>query len=85
MSWLFGRLTWDDIIFISAWHEGTTSAVIGASAGGLVVLAALALLVLLIVTGWLDIPLERMAHQPRPQENRQSCTWSSRWSCSPAL
>lgn len=52
-EWVFGRLGWSDIVFVEAVEKGTLSAWIAAGAGFLVVAAALGVVVLLTLKGYL--------------------------------
>lgn len=49
---LLGLLEWGDIVFVDAWRQGTSSAVVAAAAGGVAVAGLLAMLVLLTARGW---------------------------------
>ncbi|WP_417808030.1 cbb3-type cytochrome c oxidase subunit I [Thioclava sp.] len=49
---ILGSLNWDDIFIVPFFKEPSTSTAIAAAAGGIVVLGALAVLVLLTVKGW---------------------------------
>ncbi|MEG8019631.1 cbb3-type cytochrome c oxidase subunit I [Sphingomonas sp. LR55] len=48
---LLGRFEWTDLSFVRAWENPTISEIIGAGAGGLVIVGALAVAGLLTVTG----------------------------------
>ena len=51
LPFLFGRFQWMDLPFVRAWQHRTISEVIGAAAGGLVLVGALALVVWLTARG----------------------------------
>ena len=49
---LLGRFEWSDLPFVRAWEKGTLSEAIGAGAGGIVVVGAVALVALLTYYRW---------------------------------
>jgi cytochrome o ubiquinol oxidase subunit 1 len=48
---LFGRLTWDSLVFVRAWRDPTISEIIGGMAGGIAVLGAVFLFGLVTILG----------------------------------
>jgi cytochrome o ubiquinol oxidase subunit 1 len=48
---LFGRLTWDSLVFVRAWRDPTISEIIGGLAGGIAVLGAVFLFGLVTILG----------------------------------
>lgn len=51
-GWFLGRLHWSDLVFVTAWQNGAASGAVSAAAGGVVVLTALGLGLLLTAKGW---------------------------------
>ena len=51
-DWVFGRLGWGEIVFVAEWPWMDANALVAVGAGGLAMLGAVAVLVLLTVRGW---------------------------------
>ena len=67
---LLGNLSWGALPFVRAWRDPTISEIIGAGAGAVVVIGAVALFASDHLSAGVALSLDRVVHQPGPQEDR---------------
>ena len=84
-TFLFGQLSWGALPFVRAWRDPNISEIIGAGAGAIVVFGAAGTVGTDYLVEGMEILVDRVVHEPRPQEDRDHVHRAGRVMLSRAL